>query len=66
MRFQPGDRVKYVGERFRKTLNGEHGPSIGEVHSRVAGKPNSVVVDFPRKEGTDSFILSEDLLVPIA
>jgi len=59
--FRPGDRVKYVGQRFRKQLEEE----IGTVHSQIQGKPHVLVVDYQYQEGIDSYLLPETCLLRI-
>ena len=53
-KFFQGDKVKYVGSKFRQEL----GTKRGEVVSRVQNQPSAVVVDF----GDDAYICSENSL----
>lgn len=64
--FNAGDRVRYVGEMFKKKLD----KKVGVVHNRVNDK--NLVVDFPTsrkgkdgalEEGTESFVMGEVLLI---
>lgn len=58
--FLPGDKVFYVGEKFKGRLDGK----TGWIHAAVVGNPNAFVVEFPdTKDGKDQKD-SDDYVMP--
>lgn len=51
MSFMPFDKVMYTGEKFR----GDIKEKLGEIVSRVEGRPGAYVVEF----GDNSYIMGE-------
>lgn len=56
--FALGDKVFYCGERHRNELGGK----TGWVHGRVAGQPNTFIIEFSESKHCDSYVLSGELL----
>lgn len=57
--WQQGDKVSYVGEKFKGPLHSKE----GYVVARVEGEDNGYVVEFPEmKSGETDYILSGDSL----
>jgi hypothetical protein len=54
MMFMNGDKVRYVGNKFR----GEIGSRLGEVVAPVQNQPSAIVVDF----GDNAYVCSFDSL----
>lgn len=55
-RFMQGDKVSYVGTKFKDDLGG----SLGVICAPVLNVPGKFVVDF----GSDSIVVHESKLVP--
>lgn len=57
-----GDAVFYTGEKFKQELSTKEGKPIkGWIHSRVRGRPNVFVVEFPEAKESD-YIMSVHVL----
>jgi|HubBroStandDraft_5_1064220.scaffolds.fasta_scaffold296362_2 hypothetical protein len=60
--FQEGDKVFYVGSKFKSELSREGRPIAGVIHAAVRNQPGTWVIEFADTKKHDSYIVHESLL----